>query len=69
MSLKELNSYRFLSGQEPSDEMLGQLMHEVTVEVVARRQKADATYFSQMKLNVEIKRQKWEERIDSVTNV
>ena len=34
MSEKEMNSYRFLSGQEPSDEMLSQLMNEVAAEAV-----------------------------------
>ena len=45
MSEKEMNSYRFVSGQEPSDEMLSQLMNEVAAEAVARKQKADEEYF------------------------
>ena len=32
MSEAELNSYRFNSGDEPSDEMLAQIMHEVAVD-------------------------------------
>ena len=68
MSEKEMNSYRFISGQEPSDEMLSQLMTEVTTEVIARRKKADEEYFSQMKRNVATKREKWAERINSVVN-
>ncbi len=68
MSEKEMNSYRFVSGQEPSDEMLSQLMNEVAVEAVARRQKADEAYFSQMKRNVAAKCEKWSEQIDSVVN-
>ena len=32
MSEKEMNSYRFVSGQEPSDEMLSQLMSEVAAK-------------------------------------
>ena len=63
-----MNSYRFISGQEPSDEMLSQLMTEVTTEVIARRKKADEEYFSQMKRNVATKREKWAERINSVVN-
>ena len=69
MSEKEMNSYRFISGQEPSDEMLSQLMNEVAAEAVARRQKADEAYFSQMRRNVAAKREKWAERINSVANV
>ena len=63
-----MNSYRFISGQEPSDEMLSQLMAEVAAEAVERRQKADDTYFSQMRRNVAVKREKWAERIKKVAN-
>ena len=63
-----MNSYRFISGQEPSDEMLSQLMAEVAAEAVERRQKADDTYFSQMRQNVAVKREKWAERIKKVAN-
>ena len=63
-----MNSYRFISGQEPSDEMLSQLMAEVAAEAVARRQKVDDTYFSQMRQNVAVKREKWAERIKKVAN-
>ena len=66
MSEKEMNSYRFVSGQEPSDEMLAQLMTEVAAEAEARRKKADEAYFSQMKRNVVVKREKWAEKIKSV---
>ena len=34
-----MNSYRFVSGQEPSDEMLSQLMSEVAEEAVERRKR------------------------------
>jgi hypothetical protein len=68
MSEKEMNSYRFVSGQEPSDEMLSQLMNEVAAEAVERGKKADEAYFSQMKRNAAAKREKWEERIRSVVN-
>ena len=68
MSEKEMNSYRFVSGQEPSDEMLSQLMKEVAAEAVERGQKADEAYFSQMKHNAAAKLKKWEERINSVIN-
>ena len=30
---KEINSYRFVSGEEPSDEMLEQIMMEAAMEV------------------------------------
>ena len=56
MSEKEMNSYRFVSGQEPSDEMLSQLMCEVAEEAVERRKRADDEYFSQMRSNVAAKK-------------
>ena len=68
MSEKEMNSYRFVSGQEPSDEMLSQLMNEVAAEAVARKQKADEAYFTQMKRNIAAKHEKWAERINSLVN-
>lgn len=68
MSEKEMNSYRFVSGQEPSDEMLSQLMNEVAEEAVERRQKAEEAYLLQMKHNIAAKRERWAERIRSVIN-
>ena len=65
MSEKEMNSYRFLSGQEPSDEMLNQIMIEVAEDAMARRKKADEAYFSQMECNVAAKREKWSARISA----
>ena len=60
-----MNSYRFLSGQEPSDEMLNQIMIEVAEDAMVRRKKADEAYFSQMERNVAAKREKWSARISA----
>ena len=60
-----MNSYRFLSGQEPSDEMLNQIMIEVDEDAMARRKKADEAYFSQMERNVAANREKWSARISA----
>lgn len=68
MSEKEMNSYRFVSGQEPSDEMLSQLMSEVAEEAEERRKRADDEYFSQMRRNVAAKKERWAERINRVVN-
>ena len=40
MSEAELNSYRFLSGEDPSDEMLAQIMHEAAMDAKERNEKA-----------------------------
>jgi len=63
-----MNSYRFVSGQEPSDEMLSQLMSEVAEEAVERRKRADDKYISQMRRNVAAKKERWAERINRVVN-
>ena len=68
MSEKEMNSYRFVSGQEPSDEMLSQLMSEVAEEAVERRKRADEEHFSQMKRNIAAKRERGAERINRGVN-
>ena len=41
MSEQELNSYRILSGEEPTDEMLECIMKEAALEAVARKKAAD----------------------------
>ena len=53
-SEQEMNSYRFTSGQEPSDEMLAQLMKEVAHDAKVRQDQATAVYFSEMRRNAEI---------------
>jgi len=63
-----MNSYRFVSGQEPGDEMLSQIMREAAMEAVERRQKADEEYFSQMMRNIDEKRKRWAKRINQVKN-
>ena len=45
MSEKEMNSYRFLSGQEPSDEMLNQIMIEVAEDAMARQKESRRSLF------------------------
>ena len=63
-----MNSYRFVSGQEPSDEMLEQIMMEAAMEANQRKRRADEEYFSQMMRNIDVKRERWAERINQVKN-
>ncbi len=63
-----MNSYRFLSGQEPSDEMLSQLMIEVAADARERRQKATDAHIAQMRRNMAEKKERWAERISRVVN-
>ena len=66
MSEQEINLYRFTSGQEPSDEMLMQLMKEVADDAKLRQEKATLILLSKMRQDAEIVKAKWAERINSV---
>lgn len=68
MSDQELNSYRFTSGEEPSDEMLAQVMKEVARDARERQEQATSAYFTEMRRNVEAKKKKWADRIDKAIN-
>lgn len=68
MSEKEMNSYRFISGQEPSDEMLAQIMKEVAQEAAESNKKAADVYFAEMRKNIAKKQAIWAERINCVIN-
>ncbi|MGM9817301.1 MAG: hypothetical protein ACI304_09655 [Lepagella sp.] len=68
MSEQEMNSYRFISGLEPSDEMLSQLMKEVAQDAIERQNKATSAYFNEMYKAAEIAQAKWSTRINQVLN-
>ena len=68
MSEQEMNSYRFTSGQEPSDEMLAQLMKEVAHDARVRHEQATSAYFSEMRREAEIVKAKWADRINNAIN-
>ena len=68
MSEKDMNSYRFTSGQEPSDEMLAQIMKEVVKEATESNRKALEDHFEQMKKNIAIKQAMWADKIRSIIN-
>ena len=68
MSEKEMNSYRFGTGQEPTDEMLEQVMKEVAQEARESSKKATDAYFEQMRRNIALNKANWEERINSIIN-
>lgn len=68
MSAQQLNSYRFLSGEEPSDEMLEAIMREAAEEAVMRKREADARALSEMNLRREALRAEYSERIERLMN-
>jgi uncharacterized protein (DUF2267 family) len=68
MSEKEMKSYRFGTGQEPTDEMLEQVMKEVAQEARESSKKATDAYFEQMRRNIALNKANWGERINSIIN-
>ena len=68
MSEKEMNSYRFGTGQEPTDEMLEQGMKEGVQEARESSKKAADIHFEQMRRNIAMNKAKWNERINSIIN-
>ena len=68
MSEKEMNSYRFGTGQEPTDEMLEQVMKEVAQDARESSKKAADAHFEQMRRNIALNKARWNERINSIIN-
>lgn len=56
---EKLNAYRFLSGEEPTDEMLEAIMIEVAQEAKERNQRATDRYWEEMRLDIIEKQKYW----------
>lgn len=69
MSEQKIDSYRFNSGKEPTDEMLNQIMREVAHDANERSAKAEARIASEMQRRREELKSKWKNRIDSLSAV
>ena len=69
MSEREMNSYRFSSGEEPSDEMLAQLMKEVAEEAREKDKLATEAYLALMRRDIEHKQLQWGAMIKDACNV
>ena len=63
-----MKSYRFGTGQGPTDEMLEQVMKEVAQEARESSKKATDAYFEQMRRNIALNKANWEERINNIIN-
>ena len=48
MSEQELNSYRLTSLEEPTDEMLAQIMHEADEDVKQKSEDAHKRFFAEL---------------------
>ena len=68
MSEQELNKYRFSPDNEPTDEMLAQIMREVAEEARTSNKAAADAHFAKMRRNIAAKQTIWAERISSIVN-
>ena len=68
MSEEEMNSYRFNSGKDHTDEILAQIMHEVAVDARKRHEEATKKYFEELHRGAEEQQAKWADRINEVKN-
>lgn len=66
MSEKKLNAYRFSPEQEPTDEMLEQIMKEVAEEAKASNQKAEEEHWERMLQDIAIKQAQWKDKINAL---
>lgn len=65
MSEQELNSYRFLSGEEPTDEMLECIMKDALESAMARRREAEARMRAEVESQRQLNREKWSNRLNA----
>ena len=68
MSEAEMNSYRFNSGKEPTDEMLAQIMHEVAEDAQRSNKEAANKHLDEMRREMKKDQEKWAERINNLKN-
>ena len=68
MSESEMNSYRFNSGQDPTDEMLSQIMREVADDAKRTNEEASKKYFDDLRNEANRQQAEWADRINEVRN-
>ncbi len=68
MSEQELNSYRFLSGDDPTDEMLECIMQDALECAMTRRREAEAKIKTEVERQRKLYREKWSPRINTCIN-
>ena len=68
MSQEELNKYRFGNGEEPTEEMLEQVMEEAAQYSIESSNKVNTEYFENMRNNIKSRKSEWENRINVILN-
>lgn len=59
MSEKDMNTYRLTSMEEPTDEMLAQLMREVAIDARQKAERATEKLFRQLDETVALRKKEW----------
>ena len=67
-SIAALLIYRFNSGQEPTDEMLAQIMREAAEDAKRSNEEATIKYFEELRRGTEEQQAKWSDRINEINN-
>ena len=68
MSEQEMNAYRFGRNEEPTDEMLAQIMREVAEEASRKHKEATDRMMKQMLSNAAEKKAYWAKRFKGSLN-
>ncbi len=68
MSEEELNSYRFLSGEDPTDEMLQAIMSDARDAARRKAQEAEKKFEEDYERQYQQTLSKWRDRITSIRN-
>lgn len=63
MSELDLNTYRFVSGEDPSDEMLAQIMHDVAEKARLKFDSAKKRHTSNSRKRAREKKSEWANKI------
>ena len=53
MTIQTIDNYRLTSLEEPSDEVLAQLMHEAAEEAKQKRAETTSRFFKQLRLDAQ----------------
>lgn len=68
MSENELNSYRFLSGEDPTDEMLEAIMSEARDAAVKKAEEAQKRFDAEYERQYAQVKMTWEKRLEQYRN-
>lgn len=66
MKRQDIDEYRFGSGEDPTDEMLEQIMREMAQEARRRWQRAEEAHKEQMLRDMAAGERKWKQRIEEL---